>query len=99
MYSVTEEEIVRLAQLTRVRISKDEKKTLKENLQKVVQYIDQLAEVDTENVPPCVHVNDHIENVFRADEEKTDLTRDTFLQNAPDQVSGMIKTPSVIKFE
>lgn len=99
MYSFTEDDIERLSHLARIKITDEGRKKLRENLEKVVRYIEQLAEVPTENVPLCVHVNDHIQTVCRADEIKHDLTREAFLANAPDQVGGMIKTPPVIKFE
>ena len=61
--------------------------------------MEQIEEIDTEGVPVCTTVLPALKNVWAEDEPGEHLSRETFLDNAPDQVGGMIKVPSVIQFE
>ena len=97
MSKLDKETIVKLSRLSRIRCSEQEVETLKENLQSILGYIDQMKEVDTENVPPCNHVSEEIEMITRSDEPSASLSRETFLKNSPSHVGGMVRVPPVIK--
>lgn len=93
----TDEDIKKLSKLARIDCSEAEMERFRGELGKILNYIESLKEVDTENVAPCNSVIE-ISNAFREDaviEEKI-LDRKTFLDNSPDQVAGMIKVPPVI---
>lgn len=92
-----EKELEKLAELCRIECSEEEKKTICANLSRVLDYIEQLAEVDTEGVSPCVQVLETLKNVMRDDEVGSPLSREAFLSNAPAQIGGMIRVPPVIK--
>ena len=69
-----------------------------ESIQKVLGYVEQLKEVDTEGVASCNFVlRSMLKNQMRDDEVKELLSREQFLGNAPDQIGGMIRVPSVMK--
>lgn len=91
-------DISTLAKISNIELNAKEKDTLKNNLSKIVNYMDKLNEVDTQKVPPCNVVVE--ENVSRSsgDRVKKSLDRETFLANSPSQVAGMIRVPTVIKF-
>lgn len=86
-----------LTQLSRIACSEQEQEALLKDLQGILDYVEQLQEVDTENVPPCDQVLADMNNVFREDEVGTSMPRDVFLANAPAHVGGMIRVPPVIK--
>lgn len=88
-----------LSKLSRIQLTQEEEKTLQENIQNILGYMDQIEEVDTEGVPTCTTVLPTLKNVLAEDEPGELLDRETFLRGAPDQVGGMIKVPSVIQFE
>ena len=90
--------LTNLTKLCRINCSEEELEALLTNLQSVLGYIDQMKEVDTENVPVCNHVSDHIQATTREDEPDKTLDRKTFLDNSPSHVGGMIRVPTVIKF-
>jgi aspartyl-tRNA(Asn)/glutamyl-tRNA(Gln) amidotransferase subunit C len=98
MAEFDEKEITKLIKLCRIECTDEEKKTLHEQLAKVLNYIEQLIEVDTEDVEPCNQVLELLTNVMREDEIGETLPRDLFLANAPAHVGGMIRVPPVIKF-
>jgi aspartyl-tRNA(Asn)/glutamyl-tRNA(Gln) amidotransferase subunit C len=98
MSSFDEKEIEKLAKLSRIECSAEEKKNLQANISRILTYIDQLKEVNTDGVAPCNHILEAMHNVWREDVIGDLLPRELFLANAPSHVGGMIKVPPVIKF-
>lgn len=92
-------EIDYLSSLCRIECTEEEKKTISENLTKILSYMDLLEELDTTNVTPCSQVIAGMANVMQEDVEKPCWDREEFLKMAPDKVSGLIKIPTVIKSE
>ncbi|MDR3624373.1 MAG: Asp-tRNA(Asn)/Glu-tRNA(Gln) amidotransferase subunit GatC [Chlamydiales bacterium] len=97
MSEFTEKTLSSLTRLSRIECSQEEREGLFKDLTNILQYIDMLGEVNTENVPPCNHVLEDICNVMREDVVEQTLTRELFLSVAPSSVGGMIKVPTVIK--
>lgn len=87
-----------LAELCKIHCSDEEIEKLHKNLQSILNYIDHLKEVDTEGVEICNHVSETVSTVMREDEVGEMLSRETFLENSPSHVGGMIRVPPVIKF-
>ena len=90
-----------LAKLCHIKCSEQEKEKIQANLEKVLGYVSLLNEVETKDVPPCMHVLETMINVMEDDEPRNGekMSREDFLKNAPDQVGGMIKVPTVIEFK
>lgn len=91
------ETLKNLTQLSRIHCEEKEEERLLRDLQSILNYIDQLNEVDTSNVASCAQVLVGLANVTRDDVVGDTLSRSLFLRNAPDQIGGMIRTPPVIK--
>lgn len=87
-----------MTKLCRIECTAEEKKALHKQLSNVLQYIEQLNEVKTEGVEPCLRVLETLTNVMRDDAVGETLPRDVFLANAPAHVGGMVRVPPVIKF-
>jgi aspartyl-tRNA(Asn)/glutamyl-tRNA(Gln) amidotransferase subunit C len=98
MAELNEEEFSKLTKLCRIECTEDEKNVLQKQLSGILNYVEQLEEVDTEGVEPCYCVLETVTNVMREDELGETLPRELFLANAPAQVGGMIRVPPVIKF-
>lgn len=86
-----------LSDLSRIDLSEEEQDSLLQDLESILNYIDLLNEVDTEGVEPCNHVLADMCNVMREDVTGEVLPRETFLNNSPAQIGGMIRVPPVIK--
>jgi aspartyl-tRNA(Asn)/glutamyl-tRNA(Gln) amidotransferase subunit C len=97
MAEVDKETIKKLTHLCRIDCTEEEQEALLDNLKKILNYIEQLQQIDTENVPPCNHVLDDMANVMREDSVGQVLDREIFLANAPSHIGGMIRVPPVIK--
>lgn len=97
LMSFDEKELEKLAKLSRIECSEEEKKKLLSSLKRILAYVEQLKEVDTDGVSPCNHILESQVNVFRADDVGELLPREAFLANAPAHIGGMIKVPPVMK--
>jgi aspartyl-tRNA(Asn)/glutamyl-tRNA(Gln) amidotransferase subunit C len=97
MADINRETIKNLSRLCRIDCTEEEIESLQKDLKRIVAYIEQLQEIDTENVPPCNHVLDDIFNVMRDDETGPSMDRDFFLSNAPAHIGGLVRVPTVIK--
>lgn len=88
--------IEKLAHLSRLEFKEDEKEEIKNDLQKMLGFIDKLNELDTTGVEPLLHMTDNM-NVFRDDEVKGEISREEVFRNAPLHDDEFFKVPKVIK--
>jgi aspartyl-tRNA(Asn)/glutamyl-tRNA(Gln) amidotransferase subunit C len=86
----------KLANLARLKFDATEKKEIKNDLQKMIQFVEKLNELDTTGVKPLLHMSDNI-NILRADEVKSSISREQGLQNAALHDDRFFKVPKVIK--
>lgn len=93
--SVTKNDVKKIAELARLEFSEVELENYTSEMNKMLDYVDKLNELDTENVQPLSHPIENI-NVFREDEVKKSTEREDALKNAPDKSSEYFKVPKVI---
>ena len=60
----------------------------------ILEHIDRLQQLDTENIPPTAQVVE-IASRLRDDEPRPSLTQEEALANAPAAVNGMFRVPSI----
>lgn len=92
---ISKKEVEHIADLARLKLSEKEKVKFQKELGKILEYIDQLKELDVENVQPTSQVV-RMENVLREDKVKPSLSQEEALSNAPDKEDGFFKVPRVI---
>lgn len=88
--------IEKLAQLSMLQFNEAEKEEIKNDLQKMIGFIDKLQELDTSGIEPLMHMSDEV-NVLRDDVVGDMLSREQALQNAPRHDASFFKVPKVIK--
>jgi aspartyl-tRNA(Asn)/glutamyl-tRNA(Gln) amidotransferase subunit C len=88
--------VEQLAHLARLRFDDAEKEAIRQDLQKMVAFVEKLKEVDTTGVEPLLHIGDAA-NVLREDEVQGSVSREEALQNAPGADGEFFKVPKVIK--
>jgi aspartyl-tRNA(Asn)/glutamyl-tRNA(Gln) amidotransferase subunit C len=93
--AVTPEEVIKIANLAGLSFTSEEVDRLTHELNRILEYMDKLNELDTVGVEPLHHVLD-MKNVFRQDEVRPSLPREQILSNAPDAVDGYFRVPKVI---
>ncbi len=86
----------KLAHLARLKFEASEKEEIKNDLQKMIAFVEKLNKLDTTGVEPLLHMTDEI-NVLREDEVKGSISREEALMNAPFHDDQFFKVPKIIK--
>ena len=94
--AVTLKDVEHVANLARLEFSEEEKKTLMNQLNRILDYMEKLNELDTSKVEPLSHVIP-LTNVFREDKVKPSLSVSDVLKNAPAKTDKFFKVPKVIE--
>jgi aspartyl-tRNA(Asn)/glutamyl-tRNA(Gln) amidotransferase subunit C len=92
---ITKAEILHVATLARLEIDAAAMEKLALQIGNILDYVDQLNQVDTAGVKPTSHAL-ALTNAFREDAETGHLERDLCLANAPDQEDGNFLVPKVV---
>ena len=93
--SVTRKDVEYIASLARLKFKDEELENFTHQLNEILNYIEKLNELDTENVEPLSHPVEN-SNVFRSDELKPSIPREEALKNAPDYTEEFFSVPKVI---
>lgn len=87
-----------VAHLARLKITDEEGALYATQLSKVLDYVRQLNELDTSDVPPTAHPLP-IANVLRDDVVRPSWSTDEALSNAPDHDRSFFRVPKVLDQE
>ena len=88
--------VKRIASLAKLKIDDDKVEDVEGEFNKILDWIEQLNEVDTNNVEPLLSVND--ENLRLREDKVTDGNqRDAVLANAPVSSYGYFVVPKVVE--
>lgn len=93
--SLKKEQIDHLAHLARLDLSDAEKEHLGGDLDKILNYVATLNEVNVDGVEPLVSVIEK-DTVLREDEPRPSLSQSDALKNAPEKNSDYFKVPKVL---
>jgi aspartyl-tRNA(Asn)/glutamyl-tRNA(Gln) amidotransferase subunit C len=88
--------VEKLAHLARLKFNEEEKQEIKNDLQRMISFVEKLNELNLDGVEPLLHLSDEV-NVLREDEIKGSVSREDALKNAPLHDEEFIKVPKVIK--
>ena len=88
--------IEKLAHLSRLEFGEAEKKEIKNDLEKMIGFIDKLNELDTAGVAPLLHMSENV-NILRKDEVNGEIGKKEVFKNAPLHDGEFFKVPKVIK--
>ncbi|MCI9464665.1 MAG: Asp-tRNA(Asn)/Glu-tRNA(Gln) amidotransferase subunit GatC [Lachnospiraceae bacterium] len=89
---IDDETIEYVAILAKLELTDEERAQAGKDMGRMLDYIDKLAELDTDGVEPMSHIFP-VQNVFREDEVKNSDIREQLLANAPQQKEGMFVVP------
>lgn len=95
--SVSKEDVLYVAHLARLELRDEEAEHLKEDMNKILGYMDTLNELDTSDVEPLEHVIEITSTSFRKDVAEEPITHEEALKNAPDADSDYFRVPRVIE--
>ena len=92
---VNKELIAKLSNLSKLKFNKEETELISEDLSKMVDFINQLNELETDGIEPLIHMNEEINN-WREDKLDEVLSQEEALSNSPVQDSTYFKLPKVL---
>jgi aspartyl-tRNA(Asn)/glutamyl-tRNA(Gln) amidotransferase subunit C len=84
-----------VAHLARLELTDAELETMTRQLSAILEYVNQLQQVNTEGVEPLAHPLP-VHNVFREDEPAPSLPVDGALANAPKRQGDFYSVPAVL---
>ncbi len=93
---VTDQLFEKLSLLSRLQFDDKEKIIIKQDLEKMIRFIDKLNEIDTSAVKPLLHINEDV-NIFREDQLQPMCSNEEALRNAPVKDETFFKVPKVIQ--
>lgn len=96
MSTITNDDVRHLAQLSSLQMSDAEAELLRVGIEKIINYINQLDELDTDGVEPTYQVTG-LQNVWRDDEIiDSSVSRQQLLALAAEQSDNCVKVPKVL---
>ena len=93
---ITDETIDYVGILAKLKLSQEEREDARADMQKMLDYIDKLNELDTDGVEPMSHVLP-VKNVFREDVVTNGDDRKKMLANAPEQKDSQYQVPKTVE--
>lgn len=90
--------VEKLANLARLKFDDVERTAIKNDLQRMIRFVEKLNEVDTKGVEPLLHMSEQV-NDLREDTVQGSVTREEALKNAAVHDEQFFKVPKVIRKE
>ena len=95
MTKITKDEVKKVAHLARLELNEHEINNHAKQLEKILQYIDQLEKIDTDDVP-CTTRAIEVINVLRKDEKNNSDCTEEILDLGPSREENYYKVPKII---
>ena len=96
MSRISREEVSKVAELAKLKLSEEQLENHATQIEKILEYINQLEKIDTTNVP-CTTRAIEVTNVVRSDINEKYKNRDEILDLAPSREDDFFKVPKIIK--
>jgi len=88
--------VEKIAHLARLQFNETEKVKIEADLNRILDFMETLNEVDTSMVAPLIYMNDEV-NLLRKDEVIQTITHEEGLANAPKKDTDYFRVPKVIE--
>lgn len=95
---IDREQVRKVAHLARLELSPEEEEKFTVQLNDILDYFQQLSELDVSNVPPTTRAID-VSNVMRSDALQPYPNREAILESAPDRDGEFFKVPKITNAE
>lgn len=95
---IDREQVRKVAYLARLELTKEEEEQFTPQLSSILEYFEQLSELDTENVAPTTRAID-VSNITRPDELQPFADKEALLGEAPEAEDGFFRVPQILSAE
>ncbi|MGB7086798.1 MAG: Asp-tRNA(Asn)/Glu-tRNA(Gln) amidotransferase subunit GatC [Phormidesmis sp.] len=89
------DQVRKVASLARLELSEAEEQQFTGQLNNILEYVQQLDELNTQDVPPTTRAIE-VSNITRPDELVIFADRETILESAPDREDDFFKVPKIL---
>tara|TARA_B100000925_G_C21565007_1_gene285295 strand:+ start:116 stop:409 length:294 start_codon:yes stop_codon:yes gene_type:complete len=96
MSKISKEQVKKVSQLARLELNDEEIEHHSKQLEKILDYIDQLEKINTENIP-CTTRAIEVVNVLRSDINQKFEANESIIDLAPSREENFFKVPKIIK--
>ncbi|MGI0492448.1 Asp-tRNA(Asn)/Glu-tRNA(Gln) amidotransferase subunit GatC [Alkalinema pantanalense CENA528] len=93
--SLDREQVHKVATLARLALTPEEEEKFAGQLTSILDYVEQLNELDVADVPPTTRAID-VSNVTRVDVQRAYENREAILNSAPDREDDFFKVPKIV---
>ncbi len=94
--SIDNSTVKKVAKLARLKVDAKEEQNLKNELNNILEWVDKLQKVDTENIDPMLSVSNE-PMPMRKDMVTSKLDNKQILSNAPEKKAGFFVVPKVVE--
>ena len=94
--SIDNSTVKKVAKLARLKVDAKEEQNLKDELNNILEWVDKLQKVDTENIDPMLSVSNE-PMPMREDMVTSKLDNKQILSNAPEKKAGFFVVPKVVE--
>ena len=94
--SIDNSTVKKVAKLARLKVDANEEQNLKNELNNILEWVDKLQKVDTENIDPMLSVSNE-PMPMREDMVTSKLDNKQILSNAPEKKAGFFVVPKVVE--
>ena len=95
MTTISRDDIQHLAMLSSLKLADEEVDLLRGDIERILGYIDQLAELDTEGVTPTYQVTG-LQNIWREDEVEHSISPEVLVGLAKSSDDSSVRVPKVL---
>jgi len=95
MSRITADDVRKVAQLARLDLPEERIATYTDQLERILEYVAQLEQVDTEGVPPTTRAVEVV-NVTREDQVQPTPVREELLNLAPQRDGDFFRVPRIL---
>ncbi|ABA23495.1 aspartyl/glutamyl-tRNA(Asn/Gln) amidotransferase subunit C [Trichormus variabilis ATCC 29413] len=95
---IDREQVRKVALLARLELTPQEEEQFTTQLGSILDYVEQLNELDVSNVPPTARAID-VSNITREDNLQPYADREAILSSAPEQEGEFFKVPKILNAE
>jgi aspartyl-tRNA(Asn)/glutamyl-tRNA(Gln) amidotransferase subunit C len=92
---VNEALIDQIANLSKLSFEGEQKEAIRQDLQRMIAFVDKLSELDTTGVEPLIFMSNEV-NRLRDDNPEQTVSHEEALRNAPKKDSDYFRIPKVL---
>jgi len=94
--ALSTEDVCNIAKLAKLQINADEFEQYKQDLSRILEFVEQMNQVNVDNIEPMAHPQDMMQSL-RIDEVTESDQREKFQHIAPATQDGLYLVPKVIE--